>query len=101
MLRFGTLKDAAPDVSGTVLSILKPSRKTTAPRGGLPVEITAALNITSCPKLVGLRLEVILTVLGSLATFCVSTVEPLLAKLESPLYEAIIALAPGGSDDVS
>ena len=39
-------------------------------------------------------------VLDSLATFCVSTEEPLLAKVESPLYVAVMGLPPGGSDDV-
>jgi hypothetical protein len=62
--------------------------------------VTVALINTPCPKLAGLGLEVTTTVLDSLATFCVKTGEPLLAKVESPLYVAVMGLPPGGSDDV-
>jgi hypothetical protein len=39
-------------------------------------------------------------VLDSLATVCINTGEPLLAKLASPLYVAVIGLLPGLSDEV-
>jgi hypothetical protein len=94
------MKDATPDMSATGWRTLVLSRKTTFPVGGSPVAVTVALITTACPRLAGLGLEVTTIVLANFATFCVTAGEPLLAKLESPLYVAVIGLLPGGSDDV-
>jgi hypothetical protein len=95
------LEDATPDMSGAVSRIFFPSRKRTVPLGcGLPVEETVAVITTICPKVDGFGLLPRLMVADSLATFCINTGDPLLAKLASPVYVAVIGLPPGPSDDV-
>jgi hypothetical protein len=67
----------------------------------LPLEVTVAAICTACPKFAGFGLQRGAMVLDSLATVCINTGEPLLAKLASPLYVAVIGLLPGLSDEVA
>jgi hypothetical protein len=84
---------AVPPLREFVDRAVAPSLKVTVPVGvPLPGEaaLTVAVNVTDCPKTVGLVELLSAVVLLSWLTVCVSADDVLVLKLPSPLYTAVI-----------
>lgn len=74
-----------PELSATVASVVVPFLNTTFPVGVIgPAEVTAAVNVTDCPKVDGLRDETSEVVVAYLLTTCFNPAEVLALNAESP-----------------
>jgi hypothetical protein len=71
------------------------------PVGVPPVPVTVAVNVTDWPTVEGFTEEVSAVVLAFVLTTCVTTVDVLVAKFESPEYFAVIECDPTASVDVA
>ena len=98
---------ASADVVSCALEFVKlivpraavPSKKVTVPVGELPEEIcTFAMNVTLCPTVDGLLLEITVVAVWIGFTDCVKTDEALPAKLASPEYFAVMECEPRASE---
>src|SRR5580704_16282662 len=94
--------DAEPEpFSVPVASDVFPSKKVTVPVGVVEFAgVTFAVRVTELPKIDGLLLDVISTVV-TCATSCVNATEVLTAFDGSPAYAAVMECAPTASDEVA
>jgi hypothetical protein len=86
------VSDATPPLSGALPSNVAPSKNCI-----LPVAVegeTVAMNVTGCPLLDGLRLDVNVVVVLALFTVCEIPVDVLLLNVLLPLYRAVIVCVP-------
>jgi hypothetical protein len=89
---------ALPPVSVAVPRVVFPSLKVTVP---VPPEgVTVAVNVTDCPKVVGLADEVIAVVVVATSTTWTTAGEVLAEKLLSPSYAAVIEWLPAARLEV-
>src|SRR5437763_1159348 len=81
-LTLAALPKAEPSIENCTVPVRMPAPGNTA--------LTVAVKVTDCPNADGLTEEATVVVLPAWFTFCATTPEVLVLKLESPLYTAVI-----------
>ena len=85
-----------------VPSELLPSRKVTIPPAREPAGgCTLAVRVTACPNVAGFAFEAVTVDVAAGFTVSTSTVDVLPAKLESPLYCAVMGCDPAAKEETA
>jgi hypothetical protein len=98
--KFVVLSVATPLFSQRLPSVVEPDLNVTSPVGEVVRHFTVAVNVTFCPLVEGLGLEVSVVMLAARFTVWFIDGEVLARKFESPRYFAVTLHVPTGTVDV-